>query len=96
MKMGIVHQRIQPDRPQQNGRHQRRHRILKEDITKPPSAGDPIAAEEVRRFRAGRGSIARELNNETPGSLYQPSSVTLPRTFTDLMYLKEFYGLQSK
>jgi len=35
MKMGIVHERIQPGRPQQNGRHERMHRTLKEDTTQP-------------------------------------------------------------
>jgi transposase InsO family protein len=34
MKLGIVHERIQPGRPQQNGRHERMHRTLKEDTTK--------------------------------------------------------------
>jgi transposase InsO family protein len=34
MKMGIVHERIQPGRPQQNRRHERMHRTLKEEITK--------------------------------------------------------------
>jgi transposase InsO family protein len=33
MKLGIVHERIQPGRPQQNGRHERMHRTLKEDTT---------------------------------------------------------------
>jgi len=28
MKLGIVHERIQPGRPQQNGRHERMHRTL--------------------------------------------------------------------
>jgi len=31
MKLGIVHERIQAGRPQQNGRHERMHRTLKED-----------------------------------------------------------------
>jgi transposase InsO family protein len=29
MKLGIVHERIQAGRPQQNGRHERMHRTLK-------------------------------------------------------------------
>ena len=36
MKLGIVHERIQPGRPQ-HGRHERMHRTLKEDTTKPPA-----------------------------------------------------------
>jgi len=37
MKLGIVHERIQPGRPQQNGRHERMHRTLKEDTAKSPA-----------------------------------------------------------
>ena len=37
MKLGIVPERIQAGRPQQNGRHERMHRTLK-DTTKPPAA----------------------------------------------------------
>jgi transposase InsO family protein len=38
MKLGIVHEHIQPRRPQQNARHERMHRKLKEDNAKPPAA----------------------------------------------------------
>jgi transposase InsO family protein len=34
MKLGIVDERMQAGRPQQNGRHERMHRTLKEDTTK--------------------------------------------------------------
>ena len=30
MKLGIIHERIQPGHPQQNGRHERMHRTLKD------------------------------------------------------------------
>jgi len=36
MKLGIVHERIQAGRPQQNGRHERMHRPLKEDTRTRP------------------------------------------------------------
>lgn len=35
---GIVHERIQADRPQQTSRHERMHSTLNEDITKLPAA----------------------------------------------------------
>jgi transposase InsO family protein len=35
MKLGIVPERIQAGRPQQNGRHERMHRTLNEDTTRP-------------------------------------------------------------
>ena len=33
MKLGIVHEHVQPGRPQQNGRHERMHRTLKEEAS---------------------------------------------------------------
>jgi transposase InsO family protein len=38
MKLGLMHERIQAGIPQENGRHERMHRTLKEDTTKPPAA----------------------------------------------------------
>jgi transposase InsO family protein len=51
MKLGIVHERIQPGQPQQNGRHERMHRTLKEDTMNPPAAS--LRSQQIRfdRFR---------------------------------------------
>jgi transposase InsO family protein len=38
LKLGIVPERIEPGEPQQNGRHERMHRTLKADATRPPAA----------------------------------------------------------
>ena len=38
MKLGIVHQRITPSSPQENGAHERMHRTLKAKTTRPPAA----------------------------------------------------------
>jgi transposase InsO family protein len=51
IKMGIVHERIQPGRPQQNGRHERMHRTLKEDTTKPPALTLRLQQKKFDRFR---------------------------------------------
>src|SRR5689334_2637697 len=37
MQLGIIHERIEPGRPTQNGRHERMHRTLKEDAATPPA-----------------------------------------------------------
>src|SRR5260370_24752714 len=52
MKMGIVHERIQPGRLQQNGRHERMHRTLKEDTTNLVAPHSAIATEKVRPVQA--------------------------------------------
>ena len=50
-KLGIVHERIQPGRPQQNARHERMHRTLKEDTTKPPALTLRLQQKKFDRFR---------------------------------------------
>jgi hypothetical protein len=51
MKLGIVHERIQPGRPQQNGRHERMHRTLKEDALNPPAVTLRAQQSRFDRFR---------------------------------------------
>ena len=36
MQLGIVHQRIRPGKPQENGQHERMHRDLKRETARPP------------------------------------------------------------
>jgi hypothetical protein len=69
-KMGIVHERIQPCRPQQNGRHERMHRTLKEDTTKPPALTLRLQEKKFDRFRQifNHERPHEGLNNETPAS----------------------------
>jgi transposase InsO family protein len=92
MKMGIVHERIQPGRPQQNGRHERMHRTLKEDTTNPPALTLRVQQKKFDRFRQmfNHERPHEGLNNETPGNLYQPSSVMFPRTLIDFVYPRAF------
>ena len=92
MKMGILHERIQPGRPQQNGRHERMHRTLKEDTTNPPAATLRL---QQRRFDEFRQMFNFErphegLNNATPGSIYEPSAVLFPRITVEFVYPKSF------
>jgi transposase InsO family protein len=75
IKLGIRHQRIDPGRPQQNGRHERMHRTLKAETTRPPGAN---AALQQRRFDAWRAHFNGSrphaaLDGATPASLYAPA-----------------------
>ena len=91
-KMGIVHERIQPGKPQQNGRHERMHRTLKEDTTKPPALTLRLQQKKFDRFRQifNHERPHEGLNNETPASLYQRSSVMFPRTLSPFAYPRGF------
>ncbi|WP_315796132.1 MULTISPECIES: integrase core domain-containing protein [unclassified Bradyrhizobium] len=59
LKLGIEPRYIPPASPQDNGRHERMHRTLKAETSKPPA---DTAAEQQRRFDAFR----RHFNEERP------------------------------
>ncbi len=92
VRLGIVHERIQPGKPQQNGRHERMHRTLKQDTTNP--SAKTIQAQQ-KRFDEFRRVYNHErpheaLQNETPGSIYVPSSRLLPRYTKAYQYPAHF------
>jgi transposase InsO family protein len=74
MKPGIVHERIQAGRPQQNGRHERMHRTLKEDTTKPPASS--LVAQQSRfdnfRYVFNNERPREGLQNAVPAGLCNP------------------------
>jgi len=86
--MGIVHERIQPGRPQQNGRHERMHRTLKEETARPAALTLRLQQKKFDLFRQifNHERPHEGLNNATPGSVYQPSSVLLPRNPIEFVY----------
>lgn len=80
IKLGVLPELIEPGQPQQNGRHERMHRTLKDETTKPPAANSRA---QQRRFDA----FMREFNEvrphealdmQTPAQLYQASSRAMP------------------
>lgn len=79
-KLGIVHQRIAPGHPEQNPRHERMHRTLKAETTRPP---DRNLAGQQERFDGFQHEFNHErpheaLGQEPPASYYQPSGRALP------------------
>ncbi len=74
-KAGIALERIEPGRPQQNGRHERMHRTLKAETAKPPAAS--VAAQQARfdRFRDAFNAVRphEALGQVPPATLYRPS-----------------------
>ena len=92
MKMGILHERIQPGRPQQNGRHERMHRTLKEDTTKPPALTLRLQQKKFDRFRQifNHERPHEGIDNKTPASLYQRSTTVFPRALVPFAYPRGF------
>jgi hypothetical protein len=80
MKLGIVHQRIQPSSPQENGAHERMHRTLKAATTRPPAQSLRGQQWKFDRFRH-EYNVDRPhetLGDEAPASLWVPSTRLYP------------------
>jgi Magnesium chelatase, subunit ChlI/Integrase core domain len=80
IKLGIHHQRIAPGRPEQNGAHERRHRTLKAEATRPLERHQSAQQARFDRF-------CHEYNEErpyealafrTPASIYRLSPRPMP------------------
>ncbi len=87
-KLGIRLERIVPGHPQQNGRHERMHRTLKAETTRPAVAS---LAEQQRRFDKFREDFNHHrpheaLGQQVPAEHYQVSSRRLPTQVTEPWY----------
>jgi len=88
MRLGIRVERIEPGHPEQNGSHERMHRTLKEDTTRP--ARDNILAQQ-ERFDEFREEFNHErpheaLNMRCPAEVYKPSTRVFPEELPELEY----------
>lgn len=80
-RLGIRHERIDPGRPQQNGRHERFHLTLKEAMLPPENSQQ----DQQRRFDLYRQDYNQErpheaLGQRPPGQMYRPSPRPMPAT----------------
>ncbi len=76
LRLGIKLQRIQPGKPQQNGRHERMHLTLKHEATKPPSFNFLQQQDRFDRFIDiyNQQRPHQALNGLYPADLYTPST----------------------
>jgi len=81
VRLGIQLERIEPGKPQQNGRHERMHRTLKEATAKP-------ARKNLNKQQEAFDAFRREYNQErphealgqqAPSTVYQPSAREYPQ-----------------
>ena len=92
VRLGVLPELIEPGKPQQNGRHERMHRTLKAEATRPP-AGSCRA--QQRKFNHFRQEFNQErpheaLDMHTPGSCYEPSPREMPNKLPPLEYPDRF------
>ena len=80
IQLGIRPERIEPGKPQQNGRHERMHRTLKDETVCPPA--NSLTAQQ-ERFDAFREEFNTErphqaLEQKRPAEVWKPSSKPYP------------------
>jgi transposase InsO family protein len=92
IRLGIYPELIEPAHPEQNGRHERMHRTLKAEATRPPAANLQAQQTRFNRFRAEYNDERphEALDQATPASVYHPSSRPLPRALLPLEYPGHF------
>ncbi len=88
IKLGISHQRIEPGKPQQNGRHERMHRTLKAETTRPPEREMTAQQGRFDRFQRefNHERPHEALNGAVPASVYGASARALPERLPDPGY----------
>ena len=80
IKLGIVPERIAAGHPEQNGRHERMHRTLKQEAAQPPAANRRQQQQALDRFRQQYNEVRphEALGMRTPAAVYQPSARPFP------------------
>jgi transposase InsO family protein len=88
IKLGVLPERIEPGKPQQNGRHERMHRTLKQAATRPPSHS---MRSQQKRFNIFCDEYNYQrpheaLGQKTPASQYTSSTRSYPKCIPQLHY----------
>ena len=92
VRLGVMPQLIEPSSPQQNGRHERMHRTLKAETTRPPGAAMRSQQTKFDRFRKEFNHVRphEALDQEVPASAYRPSPRPMPSKLPSLEYPDRF------
>ncbi len=92
VKLGITPERIEPGKPQQNGRHERMHKTLKAETAQPPAA---TLAHQQQRFEHFRHEFNHErpheaLGQTAPAKHYCASPRGYPARLDDPVYPADY------
>jgi transposase len=88
MKLGIVHQRIRPSSPQENGQHERMHWDLKRETTRPPAANLRGQQRKFDRFQHCYNEERPHdgIDGDLPSERWEPS----PRPYPEKILAPEY------
>lgn len=80
IRLGIRPERIEPGKPQQNGRHERFHLTLKQETAMPPQATRPAQQRSFLQFQKiyNEQRPHEALHYATPASVYAASARRMP------------------
>ncbi len=81
IQLGIRQYRIEPGKPQQNGRHERMHRTMKAEATRPPGANIRRQRKKLDAFRHEFNEVRphQALGNKTPAEVWRASPRPYPK-----------------
>jgi putative transposase len=88
MQLGIVHQRITPASPQENGQHERMHRELKRETARPAATNRRAQQRRFDAFRHRYNDVRPHegIGDRTPTSLWTPSLRVYPERIAPPQY----------
>jgi putative transposase len=92
VRLGILPAFIEPGKPHQHGRHERLHRTLKADHTRPPGANLRAQRQQFNHFREefNHARPHGALDMRTPAACYAPSPQARPTKLPPLEYPDRF------
>jgi putative transposase len=92
IRLGIRPELIEPGKPQQNGQHERMHRTLKAETTRPSAANLTQQQRLFNRFRREYNEVRPHegIELQTPASMYEVSTRVLPKEMPELVYPAHF------
>ena len=92
LRLGILPELSEPGKPQQNGRHERMHRTLKAEATKPPGANAAAQQKKLNHFRQEYNEVRphEALEMGTPAQWHQTSPRQMPSKLPEMIYPDRF------
>ncbi len=90
--LGIMPERIRPGHPEENGRHERMHRTLKQATAKPPHATPKTQQQAFDRFRTeyNQERPHEALDMQAPAQHYRPSLRPFSARLPEIEYPSEY------